>query len=50
MHISNDITFFTEESNIMDLYFSQKQQFEVKKPLKDGFVYYKNASFRFTRQ
>ncbi len=26
--------YFTEESNIMDLYFSQKQQFEVKKHLK----------------
>ncbi len=26
---SNNIT-FTEESNIMDLYFSQKQKFEVK--------------------
>ncbi len=28
------MTFFTEESNIMDLYFSQKQQFKVKNILK----------------
>ncbi len=32
----------------MDLYFSQKQQFEVKN-INDGFVPYKHMAFHFMR-
>ncbi len=34
---------------IMDLYFAQKQRFQVKMPITDGFVCYIHAAFHFTR-
>ncbi len=41
--------FFTGESNIMDRgYFSQKNSLKLK-PLNDGIVYNKHASFHFSR-
>ncbi len=45
---SDKLNFFTGESNIIDRDLSRKQHFEVK-CLDDRLVYYKHATFSFTR-
>ncbi len=41
--------FIARESDIMDLYFSQKQQFEIKNILIKYFYFLQTCFFRFTR-